>query len=114
LDSFEKTVREAVAYYEAHQDYGPLAPILGLPERSDGLTGTAIHIVRGYPAPPELWPGVMMVKRPERHREDEVPRAAARELGLGSSDRASAGPNSSELRPSKPPLLPGRCGARCA
>jgi hypothetical protein len=65
FDSFEKAVREAAAYYEAHQDYGPLAPILGLPEHSGGLTGKAIHIVDGYPAPPELWPGVVMVKSPK-------------------------------------------------
>src|SRR4029077_11401902 len=39
FDSFERTVREAAAYYENHQDYGPLAPILGLPENSDALTG---------------------------------------------------------------------------
>jgi hypothetical protein len=65
FQNFEKTVRKAAAYYESHQDYGPLAPILGLPERPDGLTGTAIHIVDGGPAPPELWPGVMMVRSPK-------------------------------------------------
>lgn len=65
FDSFENTAREAAAYFEAHQDYGPLASILGLPENSDALTGSAVQIVDGHPAPPDLLPGIMMVRSPK-------------------------------------------------
>jgi len=66
FDSFERTVREAAAYYENHQDYGPLAPILGFPESpSAGLTGSTIRIVDGQATPATLQPGIVMVHSPK-------------------------------------------------
>src|SRR5262249_9788785 len=62
---FEKTVREAAAYYENHRDYGPLAPILGPPTPSSGVTESTVRIVNGHATPPKLLPGIVMVRSPK-------------------------------------------------
>jgi len=65
FDNFEKTVREAARYYQDHQDYGPLAPLLGFSQSQPGLIGSTIRIVAGSPTPPGLVRGLMMVRSPK-------------------------------------------------
>ena len=65
FDNFEKTVREAARYFQDHQDYGPLAPLLGFSLSQPGLIGSTIRIVAGSPTPPALVPGLMMVRSPK-------------------------------------------------
>ncbi len=65
FDDFENTVRRAAALYWTHKDYGPLGFVLDLPQASPGSNGSSIRIVNGHPMPPELLPGIMMVRSPK-------------------------------------------------
>ena len=65
FDNFEKTVREAARYFQDHQDYGPLAPLLGFSQSQPGLIGSTIRIVAGSPTPPALVAGLMMIRSPK-------------------------------------------------